>query len=1027
MNAEKARIDTLETNKADISTLNAEKARIDTLEAGKADIDLANVNNAWITNGVIKDASIANEKVISVSANKLTAGTIDASKITVTNLNADNITVGTINGARIGNNSIDLNKLSQEVPTKEYLDSVEQKLQGEIDGAIETFTVSEIPTLNNEPAVNWTTDNIKSTHVGDLCYVVNNASDNDGFCYRFQYNGTVYSWALIKDNDVTKAIQDIAELDGEVTQFKTDYTSKVSEIDGGIESLKSRTTTIETTYSTKTYTDTKTSDALTSANSYADNKASSALTDAKSYTDNTASSTLGEAKSYTDTATADMATTGDIPTKVSELTNDSNFATTTQVSTAKSEAISTASADATSKANSALDSAKNYTDSVEIGGRNLLIGSERGIISNLLLDGSTALKYDNRTLDGNPLYYMSGPRYIKINFPALKVGEQYTFSCDVARQSGGSSQDVFISIGESTTKVGIATGGIWTNFNVTFTASDASTYALVRVCTASSSGSDEYVGHTRHFKLEKGNKATDWTPAPEDVDAGIANAQTTADTAKTNAATAQSTADTAKANAATAQSTADTAKINAATAQTAANNAQTTANEAKAKAEAAQTAVSTKVETSVFNTLKNTVEENSANITSLTETVTTKADSSTVTTLSNTVNEVKQTADANSSSISNLTTTVNSKADGSKVTALENKTSTIEQNLSGVTTRVTNLESTSDGLDTRLTTAESKITDDAIVSTVTSSKTYKDALSGKVDTSVYNTKMQQLDNSISLKATATDVYTKTQANAAFDAKGSAATAKSEAISSANSYTDTATTDMATQEFVTSQGYLTVTSDAITSKVSKNEVISAINQTAESVSINAEKINLRGAVTFSSFDNSLQTTINNKAETSDLESVRTIASDAQIAVDEVAEITDGKLDISDYDSDKEVLDSTIGGINTEIDGIHTTTDNLSKEISKELVAKGYAKITGEPSLELGRNASDWKVKITNESVDLQKSGISGAKLSPNPERENETLFRTDTTRLANLYFRSANGQGRLGIVAQSNGHVSLKEV
>lgn len=158
-----------------------------------------------------------------------------------------------------------------------------------------------------------------------------------------------------------------------------------------------------------------------------------------------------------------------------------------------------------------------------------------------------------------------------------------------------------------------------------------------------------------------------------------------------------------------------------------------------------------------------------------------------------------------------------------------------------------------------------------------------------------------------------------------------------------------------------------------------------------------------------------------------DNAQTSADNAQATADEVAEVTDGKLDISDYDSDKEVLDSTIGDINTEIDGIHTTTDNLSKEISNELVAKGYAKITNEPSLELGRNASDWKVKITNESVDLQKSGISGAKLSPNPERENETLFRTDTTRLSNLYFRSANGQGKLGIVAQSNGHVSLKEI
>ena len=182
-----------------------------------------------------------------------------------------------------------------------------------------------------------------------------------------------------------------------------------------------------------------------------------------------------------------------------------------------------------------------------------------------------------------------------------------------------------------------------------------------------------------------------------------------------------------------------------------------------------------------------------------------------------------------------------------------------------------------------MTTAESKITDDAIVNTVTSSKTYKDALSGKVDTSTYNTKMEQLDNSISLKATATEVYTKNQADVAFDAKGSAAKAKSEAISSAKSYTDTAITDMATKEYVTNQGYLTATSDVMTSKVSKNEVISAINQTAESVSINASKINFNGAVTFSSFDSPLQTAINNKAETIDLEDVRTAANNAQTSI------------------------------------------------------------------------------------------------------------------------------------------------
>lgn len=94
------------------------------------------------------------------------------------------------------------------------------------------------------------------------------------------------------------------------------------------------------------------------------------------------------------------------------------------------------------------------------------------------------------------------------------------------------------------------------------------TFQKVYICTTwgQSATGDWFEIEPKSLKLEKGNKATDWTPAPEDIDAGITNAQTTADTAKTNAATAQSTA--------------DTAKTNAATAQTAANKAQTTADEA---------------------------------------------------------------------------------------------------------------------------------------------------------------------------------------------------------------------------------------------------------------------------------------------------------------------------------------------------------------------------------------------------------------------------------------------------------------
>ena len=45
-------------------------------------------------------------------------------------------------------------------------------LQKQIDGAIETHTGSSEPTIENAPAKDWSTDELKDTHVGDL-YIVN--------------------------------------------------------------------------------------------------------------------------------------------------------------------------------------------------------------------------------------------------------------------------------------------------------------------------------------------------------------------------------------------------------------------------------------------------------------------------------------------------------------------------------------------------------------------------------------------------------------------------------------------------------------------------------------------------------------------------------------------------------------------------------------------------------------------------------------------------------------------------------------
>ncbi len=96
-------------------------------------------------------------------------------------------------------------------------------------------------------------------------------------------------------------------------------------------------------------------------------------------------------------------------------------------------------------------------------------------------------------------------------------------------------------------------------------------------------GDEEVTVQACAFKIELGNIATDWTPAPEDVDADISNAQSSADRANTNASNAQNSATNA-------QNIANDASSKADHAQSSADAATTAAQVAKEQAEAAQKA-----------------------------------------------------------------------------------------------------------------------------------------------------------------------------------------------------------------------------------------------------------------------------------------------------------------------------------------------------------------------------------------------------------------------------------------------------
>lgn len=132
----------------------------------------------------------------------------------------------------------------------------------------------------------------------------------------------------------------------------------------------------------------------------------------------------------------------------------------------------------------------------------------------------------------------------------------------------------------------------WAQYSLTFTVTDSIlktsgtgiTFFGFEIISNTESGKYVYFACP---KLELGNIATDWTPAPEDVDEGINNAQSSADKANTSASNAQNTADNAQDTANKADAKADQAISGAASASTAAQIAKKQADVAQAKSDEA--------------------------------------------------------------------------------------------------------------------------------------------------------------------------------------------------------------------------------------------------------------------------------------------------------------------------------------------------------------------------------------------------------------------------------------------------------
>ena len=226
---------------------------------------------------------------------------------------------------------------------------------------------------------------------------------------------------------------------------------------------------------------------------------------------------------------------------------------------------------------------------VNVGGRNLAKWT------------STGEHWEKTSFDKNTRTFTrentgTDENYIGLyNKTSLLPSNTYTLSATIWSNGNVVSCDMFVYNEQITSVMQKAISGseLTTNpqrFELLFTVPNDSTgwdSATIRFDNnGTTSEGTTAILYVKDVKLELGNIATDWTPAPEDVDEGINNAQSSADKANTNASNAQQSANSANANA-------STAKKDAANANASAQQAGDLANTAKADAAAANTAILT--------------------------------------------------------------------------------------------------------------------------------------------------------------------------------------------------------------------------------------------------------------------------------------------------------------------------------------------------------------------------------------------------------------------------------------------------
>ena len=426
----------------------------------------------------------------------------------------DNVSQTESNTTQIGINQGKINTLIQDTTITK--DGQTLKLKDEYSKLEQTVGGLKSTVGEQQTTINQNTGKITATEskVSTLEQTVN------GFNSELSHVKTTIDEQEEAINSVNSALSGKANSNDVYKKSETMTTSAInSAINQSANSIKLG---VSETYETKTNVETKVTTTLNSAKSYADTKKQEAISTAS--TD--ATSKVNSAKNELNTAIGKKANSVDVYTKTETYTKSE---TDSKIKVAKDEINLGVSNTYETKAN-----VESKINNIQIGGRNLLKNTALTTNTSSWSMSSGVSRDTSKVLDGRYSFKSTQSgltsdswRGASQYYSPAKEGDKFTVSAyTLSDNISGIDVDArmeiryFNSSGDRITQTGLSvkpsSNNTWTYFELT------------GVCPANTVKIDVIVFVTRNgtlwfngVQLEKGTKATSWTPAVEDVNADI--------------------------------------------------------------------------------------------------------------------------------------------------------------------------------------------------------------------------------------------------------------------------------------------------------------------------------------------------------------------------------------------------------------------------------------------------------------------------------------------------------------------------